>query len=63
MNNTFEFELNDTVLIKPTHQIGKVIGRAEYTYAEKMYLVTFVNGNGNVHEEWYRADILDKFEV
>lgn len=59
----FKFELNDTVLFGPTNQVGQIRGRAQYAYADNYYLVRYVNGNGNVAEEWFHDDILTKFDV
>lgn len=55
---SFKFNLGDKVRIHSGTEVGEVIGRAEYTYAESSYLLRYISGDGRAIEEWWTASAL-----
>lgn len=56
--NEFVFELDQSVKIIESGEQGKVIGRAEYSYADNAYLVRYKAGDGRAVENWWTEDAL-----
>lgn len=54
----FKFELNQTVTISISGEVGKVIGRAEYANSEPAYFVRFKAADGRAVESWWTQDAL-----
>ncbi len=54
----WKFELNGPVVIKCSDEKGEVIGRAEYTYAERSYLVRYKAADGRAVEAWWAESAL-----
>lgn len=56
----FMFALNDNVAIIESGEIGLVVGRAEYTYADNSYLIRYCAGDGRAVEAWWTEDALQE---
>lgn len=54
----FKFVIGSTVSIGGGNESGKVIGRAEYDYAENSYLVRYIAGDGRCVESWWTESSL-----
>ena len=55
--DSFKFNLHDAVRVSP-NETGTVIGRAEYTYADRTYLIRYVGGDGRQVESWWTESAL-----
>lgn len=56
----FKFNLTDEVLIVASRERGVVIGRAEYAYAERGYLLRYRDARGVAVEQWWTESALTK---
>lgn len=54
----WKFELKQSVIIAASGEVGQVIGRAEYSYAERSYLVRYKAGDGRAVESWWTESAL-----
>ena len=54
----WKFNLGDRVRIAVGTETGRVIGRAEYEYAEPSYLIRYVAGDGGARESWWTDSAL-----
>jgi len=54
----WKFELNNLVVIKCSEEQGDVIGRAEYSNAERSYLVRYKAADGRAVEAWWAESAL-----
>lgn len=52
------FKLNERVEIKESKETGLVIGRADYTYMERHYLVRYKAADGRAVEAWWGTSAL-----
>ncbi len=59
-NNPFNFGLGETVKLIETTEEGKVIGRADYQYADNAYLVRYRAGDGRQVEVWWTESAIEK---
>lgn len=59
VKKTFNFKLEDKVKLSESNEGGKIIGRAQYTYAIPAYLVRYVGGDGRQVENWISEDALE----
>lgn len=55
-----KFKLNDHVIINGGNESGRVVARAEYSYAEPSYLVRYVAADGRAAEVWWTESALTK---
>ena len=55
----FKFGLGVEVVVVDSEELGVVSGRAEYSYAEKGYLVDFVDAMGRQKSGWFGEHLLD----
>ena len=60
MDEKYLFELNQPVTIVASGESGIVIGRAEYVYAERSYLIRYKAGDGRATEAWWTESSLGK---
>lgn len=56
----FKFTLNQEVTITASGETGEVIGRAEYSYAERSYLVRYKAGDDRAVEQWWTEQALEE---
>ena len=56
---SFKFALEQQVVIASSDATGVVIARAEYTYAEQLYLLRFADKQGLAREEWWTESALE----
>lgn len=54
----FELDLNDTVRLAISDEIGVVIGRAEYTDSLPQYLIRYRAADGRQVESWWNESAL-----
>lgn len=54
----WKFELKQAVTVTTSGENGEVIGRAEYSYAERSYLVRYKAGDGRAVESWWTESAL-----
>ncbi len=69
-SGAFKFALTQPVSIKASGESGTVIARVEYSYADPMYEIRFVNKDGKAEEAWWKeealvveSDIIDQTET
>ncbi len=55
----FSFELGERVVIVPSAEGGKIVGRAEYTNSANSYLIRYRAADGRAVEQWWPEDALD----
>lgn len=55
----WKFNIGDQVRIANGTEVGRVIGRAEYEYAENSYLVRYISGDGCAVESWWTSGALE----
>lgn len=53
MSKDSAFPLSQKVSIAATGQKGTVIGISHYVHDTSRYLVNYVNGHGNLVDEWF----------
>jgi hypothetical protein len=56
------FNLGDEVFIGETDVIGEITGVQFAEGAEDRYRVHYADNNGNPHEEWWRASLLESVD-
>jgi hypothetical protein len=56
------FDIGDLVAIGETDVIGEVTGLQIADGSEDMYRVRYADNNGNPHEEWWRASLLESVD-
>lgn len=54
----WKFELKQSVSIAASGESGEVIGRSEYSYAERSYLVRYKAADGRAVESWWTESAL-----
>lgn len=54
----WKFELNQRATIVASGEAGDVIGRAEYIYAERSYLIRYAASDGKAVEAWWTESAL-----
>ena len=54
----YKHELNASVTITASGETGEVIGRAEYTYAERSYLIRYKSADSRAVESWWTESAL-----
>lgn len=57
----WKFDFDEMVVIDMSGQIGKVVGRAQYVYAEPSYLIRLVE-SGVAREAWWTESALKRGE-
>ena len=55
----FCFDLNDSVSIRASGELGLVIGRAQYTNSADSYMVRYKCADGRAVEQWWSEDALE----
>lgn len=60
MNKQFKFELGNAVAIAASGEQGEVIGRAEYTHAERTYLLRYKAADGRAVESWWSESAISE---
>lgn len=58
MSKSFKIEMSARVKLVESDETGKVIGRAEYDFAENSYLVRYKAGDGRQVESWITESAL-----
>lgn len=56
--DSMQFNLGDAVKILESGEQGRVVGRAEYEYAEPGYLVRYKAADGRAVEAWWTQGAL-----
>ena len=56
----FRFELNGSVTLIQSGELGIVIARAEYVYNENMYFVRYKSADGRAVESWCGESALNE---
>lgn len=55
---TFRFSLGERVGLNDSNEIGRIIGRAEYSNQINSYLVRYRAGDGRQTEAWWTEDAI-----
>ena len=57
--NSWQFSLEQAVILKFSREVGVVIGRAEYMSMEDQYLLRYKAADGRQVEAWWGASALE----
>ena len=57
--NSWQFSLEQAVILKFSREVGVVIGRAEYMAMEDQYLIRYKAADGRQVEAWWGASALE----
>ena len=57
--NSWQFNLEQAVILKFSREVGVVIGRAEYMGMEDQYLILYRAADGRQVEAWWGASALE----
>ena len=57
--NSWQFSLEQAVILKFSREVGVVIGRAEYMGMEDQYLLRYKAADGRQVEAWWGASALE----
>ena len=57
--NSWEYNLEQAVILKFSREVGVVIGRAEYMSMEAQYLIRYKAADGRQVEAWWGASALE----
>lgn len=59
MGDLMKFDLDQTVRIKCSSEVGEVIGRAVFTFSEPSYMLRYKSGDGRAIESWWYESALE----
>ena len=57
--NSWQFSLEQAVILKFSREVGVVIGRAEYMSMEAQYLIRYKAADGRQVEAWWGASAIE----
>ncbi|MBO6755693.1 MAG: hypothetical protein JJ902_05170 [Roseibium sp.] len=59
----FKFDLKATVMLTVSGEVGKVVGRAQYTNSADQYFIRYQTADLRAVESWWSEDALQKVDV
>ena len=57
--NSWQFSLEQAVILKFSREVGVVIGRAEYMSREDQYLIRYKAADGRQVDAWWGASAIE----
>lgn len=53
VDRSLRHEIGETVVLKESEEMGRVIGRAQYEDSKDQYLIRYKAGDGRQVEQWW----------
>lgn len=58
VNRSFKYDMAETVCLRESEEMGRVVGQAHYEDAGDSYLIRYKAGDGRQVEQWWAESAL-----